>query len=198
MMRDRVVTLILIVIAAGVAYGCASKIPHQVIPDYEKKGTRLIAVLPVHNKTQDEKAARMLRMKILDGLYFKGYPRVPLNVIDEKIAGIYRGGVDFRKENISPKTVGQLLGVDAAMYITLEKCSTSYVLVYAPTQVDARFELVSTRTGETLWSTSYGVVERIYGFTKKQLEMDSSQVFEPVIQEVVERILETIPDGPDS
>lgn len=198
MMRARVITLIFILVAAGVAYGCAAKIPHQVIPDYDKKGTRLIAVLPVYNKTQDEKAARMLRTKILNGLYFKGYPKVPLYVVDKKITEIYREGVDFRKEKISPKTVGQLLGVDAAMYISLERCSTSYVFVYAPTQVVASFELVSAKTGETLWSTGYGAVERIYGFSKKQLEMDSSQVFEPVIQEVVERILETLPDGPES
>ncbi len=72
--------------------GCAAKIPHVIMPDYAKRGTRLIAVMPVRNSTSDPKSAEMLRAKLVEELYFKGYPRIPLKVIDEKMAGTVLAG----------------------------------------------------------------------------------------------------------
>ena len=39
---------------------------------------------------------------------------------------------------------------------------------------------------------------RNYGFSRKSLELKSCQVYEPAIQEVLNRALETLPDGPDA
>jgi hypothetical protein len=72
-------------------------------PDYSKKGTRLIAILPVNVKSGDARAGQMLREMVLNELYFKGYPRVPLQGIDEKLAKIYKGNMDFKRENILPR-----------------------------------------------------------------------------------------------
>ena len=186
------------VIMLCIIIGCASNIPDMVSSDQNKKGARLIAILPVNNLTANVKAGLVLRGAVLDELYFKGYPKIPLNIIDEKLAKVFKGDVDFKRANIPPKAMGELLGVDAVMYTTLKECSTSYNFIYAPTRISVVMELRSAKTGETLWNSKYGTVKRNYGISREQLEMESCQVFEPAIQEVVEKAMKTFPDGPDS
>jgi hypothetical protein len=191
----RILLMIVVFIAVQ---GCASKQPYSVNPDYSKKGTKLIAILPVNMKTGDAKVGQMLREMVLNELYFKGYPKVPLQSIDEKLTKIYKGNMDFRRENIPPKAIGDLLGVDAVLYAYLEECSTDFSYVYAPTHVAVFFELRSAKTGETLWSYRNRTVKMNYGISREQLEMESCQVYEPAMQEVVDKAMQTLPDGPDS
>jgi hypothetical protein len=182
--------LILLVLPAFV--GCAATIPHAIIPDFDKRGTRLIAVMPTKNRSSDPKSAEMLRAKLVEELYFKGYPRVPLRVIDEKIAGVSfldSGG------KVSPQLVGEMLKVDAVLYTTLNESRMGSSIISASTVAEAEFELFSARTGESLWRVRHRVVYRNYGFTRKHLELKSSHVYEPAIQEVVNRVLKTLPDG---
>ena len=78
---------IFVMITALIAVqGCAWKQPYSVNPDYSKKGTRFIAILPVNMKSGDVRVGQMLREMVLSELYFKGYPKVPLQGIDEKLA----------------------------------------------------------------------------------------------------------------
>lgn len=176
--------------------GCGSHVSREIIPDYDEKGVRLVALLPIKNKTQDSQAADIVRKAILEELYFKGYPKIPFNVIDDKLTKIY-GTVSFEDNNIPPETVGEVLGVDAVMYCTLEEWKTSYIVICAPTTVAASFELRNAKTGETLWSTNYSVVKRNYDFTGKGLEMKSRQTCELAALEVVSKSMSTLPNGPD-
>jgi len=173
--------------------GCAAKIPHAIVPDYDKRGTRLVAVMPVQNSHADPEMAGLLRNKLVEELYFKGYPKIPPKVIDEKLAGVAAGGGE-----VSPRLLGEMLNVDAVLYTTLKEAGTAVILFYAPTTVDVEFELRSVKTGESLWRVHYRTTRRNYGFFRKQLELKTSQVFEPAIQEVVNKALSTLPDGPDA
>lgn len=174
--------------------GCAAKIPHAIVPDYGKRGTRLVAVMPIQNSPANAEIARLLRNKLVEELYFKGYPKIPPKVIDEKLAGVAAGGGG----EVSPRLLGEMLNVDAVLYTTLKEVGTAVILFYAPTTVDVEFELRSARTGESLWRVHYRTTRRNYGFFRKQLELKTSQVFEPAIQEVVNKSLSTLPDGPDA
>jgi len=181
--------LVLIFIA-----GCAAKIPHAIVSDFGKRGTRLIAVMPVKNISSDAKSGVMLRAKLVEELYFKGYPRVPLRLIDEKLAGVSAGS----EVEVSPQVVGEILKVDAALYPTLNESRMGSGILYASTVAEAGFELRSTKTGEILWRVRHQEVYRNYGFSRKNLELKSSQVYEQAIDDVVNRALETLPDGPDA
>lgn len=175
---------------------CASKkIPHFIIPDYGKNAVRLVAVLPVKNQSADAKAAEILREKIINELFFKGYPRIPQQVIDERLSKIMDVKAGISGSNDTLRTIGELLGVDAVMHCTLLESKTSYALFYAPTRVSAAFSLISAKTGETIWSTCYEAVMRSFGISRKQLEMQSSQVYEPAIYEVVDKAMQTLPDN---
>lgn len=190
----KIFRLLLLLLALPVLIGCAAKIPHMIISDFDKRGTRLIAVMPIRNSTSDPKSAEMLRAKLVEELYFKGYPRIPLRVIDEKMAVTFVGP----GEKVSPQRVGEMLKVDAVLYLTLSEGRMGSSVIYASTVAEAEFELFSAKTGESLWRVRHRAVYRNYGFTRKQLELKSSRVYEPAIQEVVTRALETLPDRPDA
>lgn len=176
--------------------GCGSKVPRG-NPDYAKAGIRLIAVMPVKNSTTDTKASEILRKRVLDELYFKGYPKVSLKFIDEKLSLILRDNAGSQRGDIPPQTIRELLGVDAVMYCTLKEIQTSYGFIYAPTRVSAAFEMRNARTGTTLWSIQLQNVERSFGYSRKDLEMKAAEVYEPAIQEITDKALKTLPDGPD-
>jgi hypothetical protein len=188
--------LVLLLMGLIFLAGCAGKIPHKLVADYGKKGTRLVAVLPVRNLESDAGTASVLRAKLIEELYFKGYPKIPPQWIDERLATVPTGG---KKEgDLSPQQLGEMLKVDAVLYTTLKEGLTPVTLIYSPVAVDAEFELKSAKTGESLWRVRYRAVHRNYGFSRSSLELKSSQVYEPAIQEVLIRALETLPDGPDA
>jgi hypothetical protein len=188
--------LVLLLIALIFLAGCARKIPHMLVPNYGNQGTRLVAVLPVRNMESDAGTASVLRAKLIEELHFKGYPEIPPKWIDERLAAVPAGGGG--EEGQSPQLLGKMLNVDAVLYTTLKEGRMSVTLLYSRIAVDAKFELKSARTGESLWRVHYRAVHRNYGFSRKSLELKSCQFYEPAIQEVLSRTLETLPDGPDA
>jgi hypothetical protein len=188
-LRPLVLLLVLVIVA-----GCAARIPHAIVPDFGKRGTRLIAVMPVKNLSSDVNSGLMLRAKLVEELYFKGYARVPVRLIDEKLAGISTGS----QMEVSAQVVGEILKVDAALYTTLSESRVGSGILYASTVVEARFELRSTKTGEILWSARHQETYHNFGISRKNLELQSSQVFEKAIEDVINRALETLPDGTDA
>ena len=191
-----VLALALAFVVAGT--GCAKKIPHTLVPEFEKRHIRSVAVLPVLNKAGNAELSALLRQRVVEALYFKGYPRVSLKQIDEKVGAFYKNVTEATAQTLPPRDVGGLLGVDAVLYSTLADCRTSFRYLYAPTSVAVTFELYSVRTGELLWSTHYEVGERNFDITPQRLKMKTCQVLEPALQEIVNKAAETLPDGPES
>lgn len=184
-------------VIACVISGCTSGISHTIVPDYNQKEIRLIALAPVDNKTGDTQAAMLLREKMLETLYFKGYPRIPLSMIDEKLTAYHGRNAGDSKGDIPPEVIGKLLGVDAVMYCSLLEWKTSFISMYAPTTVSVSLELKDAAAGATIWSSRYRIVDRHYDFTRKRLELKAYQAYEPAIREIIDETLASLPDGPD-
>jgi hypothetical protein len=159
---------------------------------------RLIAVMPIENKTDDQQAASVFRKEMLEKLYFKGYSKVSLDTIDSKISEILEGSSELAIGGISPSIIGNVLGVDAVMYCSINECRTSYSYVYSSTAVSASFELKDAKDGKTLWSAQRSTVKRNYDITEKRLEMKSCQSYEPAFQEILNEAMATFPEGPNS
>ena len=189
---------VVLFLVACVISGCASGNSHTVVPDYGKKGIRLIALAPVDNKTGDGQAAQLLRERIFQALYFKGYPRIPLDMIDEQLTAGCGWTPGDKTCDVSPGVIGKLLGVDAVMYCSLLEWETSFIGVYARTEVSASLELKDAVTGETLWSSRDRITDRHYDVTRKRLEQKAYQSYEPAVRRIVQETLSTLPDGPDS
>jgi hypothetical protein len=161
-----------------------------------KLDARLIAVLPVDIKSGDRDAARMLREKLFDELYFKGYPRIPFELVDAALADIRKRDGGASGSTVPPQVIGSMLGVDAVMYTTLLEANIAYKVVYAPVSVAAVFELKSVKTGDTIWRLQSNATDRDYGVTKSSLELGTAKIFEDVVQEAVKKAMESLPDGP--
>jgi hypothetical protein len=156
---------------------------------------KTIAVMPVDIKAGNRDAARMIREDLVEELYFKGYSKIPMEMVDAAVA-------DFKKRDgasggtAPPQVVGSMLGVDAVMYTTLIDASTTYKYVYAPVNVAAVFELKDVNRGETIWRYESKAVDRDYGVTKNSLELGTTKIFESVVHDVVKKAMENLPDGP--
>jgi cardiolipin synthase (CMP-forming) len=182
--------LLLLVVLAG----CAAKIPHQIMSDFNQRGIRSIAIMPIDNSSADPKSAEMLRAKLAEEIYFKAYRPVPLRIVDEKLRGLSFAG---SREKVSSQQIGEMLKVDAILYSTLIECRMGSSSLYASTVAEAEFELFSAKTGESLWRVRHRETYRNYGFTRTQVELKSSLIYEQAIHEMITRALETLPDGPE-
>jgi len=163
--------------------------------EVRKLDARLIAVLPVDIKTGDRDAARMLREKLFDELYFKGYPKIPFEMVDAALADIRKRDGGASGSTVAPQVIGSMLGVDAVMYTTLLEAKIAYKVVYAPVSVAAIFELKEVKTGMTIWKYESRVTDRDYGVTKSSLELGTAKIFEDVVHEAVKKAMITLPDG---
>lgn len=179
--------------------GCFSKKPSTLTikPGGARAMPMSIAVLPVINHVADPMIGRIIRQRLIDELFFKGYPKIPAKLIDEKLAAVY-DGQPVSSEGVPPMTVGELTGADAVLYCNVREMKTSYHFMYAPTQVELSFEMRSTKTGETLWQARESASERNFGFTRRELEMKSFQDYETAIGEIFQKVMKTFPEVPDT
>jgi len=177
--------------------GCSAKIPYTLKPNYDQNPAKIIAVLPIENKTLDGKTSQLLRSKLFEELYFKGYPKLPLDIIDKKLASLYANGTKDNPATIIPQALKDLVGADAGLYCTLMEGNKSEKLFYAPITIAIRCELRSTQTGEVLWNAQGESTSRNFNFTHNGLERKSHEVLETVIDEVINKVMKTLPDGPN-
>jgi hypothetical protein len=56
--------------------------------------------------------------------------------------------------------------------------------------------LRGAQTGEVIWSAEYKSNSRNFDVTGNRLEIKSLAAFEEVMEEVVTKVMETLPDGP--
>lgn len=159
-------------------------------------GVKTIALMPVDIKAGSSDAARMIREKLLQELYFKGYPKVPFEMVDAALAEARRREGGAPGAAVRPQLIGGMLGADAVLYTTLLEADTTYRYVYAPVTVRASFEIRSVKTGDTIWKHESRATDRDYGVTKNGLELGSAKIFEDVVSEVVKQAAERLPDGP--
>jgi hypothetical protein len=178
---------------------CSSRKPSTLTlkPGGARSMPKLIAVLPVINHVADPMIGRIIRQRLIDELFFKGYPKIPAQTIDEKLATIYEDK-SVSSEGVPPMTVGELTGADAVLYCNVREMKTSYHFMYAPTQVELSFEMRSAKTGETLWQAKQSASERNFGFTRRELEMKSFQDYEAAIGEIFQKVMKTFPEMPDT
>lgn len=158
---------------------------------------KTIAVLPIENKTVDGITCQLLRSRLFDELYFKGYSKLPLDIIDKKLGSITSNESKESAATIAPQALKDLVGADAGLYCTLMEDSKSKKIFYAPIRIALRCELHSAQTGEVIWNSQSESISRNFDFTDKGLERKSNEVFENIIEEVVNKLMKTLPDGPN-
>ena len=189
--------LYLLIVMSLMISGCSAKTQYTLKPNYDQNPAKIIAVLPIENKTLDGETSQLLRSKLFEELYFKGYPKLPLDIIDKKLASLYANGAKESAATIAPQALKDLVGADAGLYCTLMEGNKSEKLFYVPITIAIRCELRSTQTGEVLWNAQGESTSRNFDFTHNGLERKSHEVLETVIDEVINKVMKTLPDGPN-
>ena len=185
--------LYLTIIVPLIIAGCSSQQPYNAKND---NAARIIAVMAVENKTTDSKASMLLRNKIINELYLKGYTKVSPEIIDKKFEPLYSKESKGSYGIVAPQVVKELMGVDAVMYCSLLESKRSVGWFYAPVSIAVRCELQNAQIGEVIWSAEYKSNSRNFDITGNRLEIKSRAAFEEVMDEVVTKVMETLPDGP--
>lgn len=138
---------------AVLAAGCT--VPRQNV-DYsafKESRPRSIVVLPPLNESPDVKATYSMLSQVTYPLAESGYYVLPVTLVDEtfKQNGLTTAG-DIHQ--VAPAKLREIFGADAALYITVSKYGTSYMIISSATIVTASARLVDLKTGATLWSGS--------------------------------------------
>lgn len=177
--------------------GCSSKATKKADVDPGKNLVNIIAVLPIDNKTQDDVAPGLLRIRIIDELYFKGYSKISPDLIDRRLEELKTEDNKEKIYNISPRTINELIGADGVLYSTLNKSTKDKGFFYRPLTLSLSCELRKSENGEIVWKGQYSATSRNFAFTRKGLDMKYYKAYEEVIEELVTKIMETVPYGPN-
>ncbi len=178
--------------------GCSAKLPNVMNPNYDQNPTRIIALLPVEKKTvDDDKTSQLLRARLFEELYYKGYPKLPLDQIDKELEPLYAKGAKGNATNVAPQALKDLVGADAGLYCAIVEGVGPEKLFYTPITIAIRCELRSARTGEIIWNAQGESTSRNFDLTHNGMDRKFHEVLENVIDEVVTKVLKTLPDGPN-
>lgn len=193
-MKYRYVSVVILMILSLCLGACSSQSSGLLKSEANLKTVNVIVLMPVENKTKDVRVQKLLSVRILEELRFKGYPRV---ISDEKsvISAPKAGLIEPEKDELTlQKNVLGVQGADASMHCTLQESKSSTTFFYSPATVAVRCELRATKTGETIWNAQYRSTSRSFDVTNSTLKSNGS--LESAIEDVVGKVMETLPYGP--
>ncbi|MEN6468700.1 MAG: GNA1162 family protein [Smithella sp.] len=177
-------------------FACSSQTSAVKKNDQNQKVANVIALMPLDSSDADVRVSKMLRTKLDNELRFKGYPSIATDLIDSKLMPLASGKELKNYDAIPPSTVEELVGADAAMYCSLQHSKISKSFFYSPVTVSVRCELRSAKTGEKIWDAQYKTTNRSFDLIWTRLEMKSQGDLEASLEEVVGKVMETLPYGP--
>ena len=147
-MKNKIIILILSLIIIN---GCAIITKGEAFPKMYKEKPVSILVLPPINESTAADAKEYYSTTIAEPLSFAGYYVFPIEIVNEvlKQEGIYDTELIV---DLDPSKFKEYFGVDAVLFTKIIAWNTSYYVVGGNVKVHIAFDLVSTKTGETLWS----------------------------------------------
>lgn len=136
---------------ALLAVGGCTTVPEKDYSAFRASMPRSILVLPPLNESVDAGASYSYLTVASEALGERGYYVFPVAVVDE-----------FMKENGLPgpeemhavplERIGEVIGADAVLYVTLEEFGQKFELLSSTTRVRARASLVDVASGQELWN----------------------------------------------
>lgn len=148
--RSLTIALFLLTFLSGCPTPSKPELSLAIVPDYQARAPRSIAVLPFDNWSNDLDATPLIRPLVAERLRYKGYDVPDLEAVDRalKNAGVM---VSHDVYSLTPQEISGLLSVDGLMFGTVTDFTTKYAVVYASVAVQLRLELKDGRSGRQLW-----------------------------------------------
>jgi hypothetical protein len=144
----------LLMISMGIVLmaGCATKTPFDYTA-YKESRPRSIVVLPPVNNTTEVPASYSVLSYVTRPLAEAGYYVMPVTLVAEAFK---ENGMTQPSDmhGTSPEKLREIFGADAALYITISKYGTVFMVVNSASVVSAEAKLVDLKTGKLLWTGS--------------------------------------------
>ena len=118
---------------------------------------RTIAVLPFVNNTNDVDGPVYVRTLFAAELDRHQYTVKPLAEVDQILKDQMSVTLGKQLDMITPKQLGETLGVDAVIIGSLDNFDQLMTGVYNVKKVRVRTKLVNCKTGQTVWRNGIGV-----------------------------------------
>ncbi|HXA45849.1 MAG TPA: GNA1162 family protein [Candidatus Angelobacter sp.] len=150
-MSARIINLGILIVVLALA-GCASKKPYDYAV-FREHPPRSIVVLPPLNDSTDIKGTYSYLSTVTRPLAEMGYYVFPVAEVDElmKENGLPTA---YEMQQAPLDKIGQIIGADSVLYVTLRQYGTKYEVISSVTSVTADAKLVDVKTGLTLWEGS--------------------------------------------
>ena len=147
-MSTRLFNLWILIIVLALT-GCVTRKPY----DYTNFRAHLphsIVVLPPLNQSTDIKGTYSYLSTVTRPLAEMGYYVFPVAEVDQlmKENGMPTAG---EMHQVPPSKIGEIIGADSVLYVTLRKYGSKYQVISSVTTVTADAKLVDAKTGLTLW-----------------------------------------------
>ena len=121
-------------------------------PSMYSENPKTILIIPPVNNTTAANGKDLLRTTITTVLSDKGYYVLPIEPIFDffKMNGAY--SIAETSEKLPLDKFSSMFGADAVMKVTLMEWDRHYYVVSGNVEVEIKYELISTKTGKTLWT----------------------------------------------
>ena len=132
--------------------GCATVAPYDYTA-FERSRPRSIVVIPPLNNSIEVNAPYVYLSTITRPLAEKGYYVFPVYMIDYFLK---ENGLPTPEEmnGIPLDKIGEHIGADAVLYITIEEWGQKYQVIQSVTKVRAALRLFDVKTGALLWDST--------------------------------------------
>lgn len=135
--------------------GC---IPQKAVrPSNPGNPIRTIAVLPILNNTNDVDGPQFIRKQLAERLPQYHYQVQPVKDVDVVLRDQMGITLGSQLEMTNPQELGKVLESDAVIYGTLMDFNTKITGFQNLKEVRAKFKMVNTKTGATIWENGIGV-----------------------------------------
>ena len=150
--------------------------PILIDPAILEKRPRSILIMPPINRSLDVKGPITFLSTSIIPLAEAGYYVIPVTLSDQTFK---QNGITVAEDaHAIPFTrLREIFGADAALYITITRFGTRYVLLDSITEASAFAFLVDLKNGEKLWSGDVSLMESSAASNNSTIEVNSIQDF---------------------
>ena len=136
--------------------GLISSLPIPAILQEEKLPHK-VAVLPFSNKTSNPEGGDTVRKMFYNFFSSLNYIDVELAAIDNSLKSTALYQKLTAGEEVSPQTLGKVLGVDAVIFGEVTSLGKIYALIYTDNQAGLRAKMVNCKSGEIIWELEHKI-----------------------------------------
>ena len=158
--KNLIITISFGLIIGFGSFSCALRIlesaPAPTVNEEEKLPYK-VAILPFVNQTPNPEAGTILRKMFYNFFGSLNYQDLEPYVIDENLKANHLYADVTGGKKVSPKKLGQLLGVDAVIYGEVISLGKTYALVYSDNRAGLKARMVRCSNAKPVWELEHNI-----------------------------------------